>query len=179
MRFDALGVKDRGLKLRMITAMIGREISSAKDLTTAEIRSVLEDLNDDLFTLPDVELEVEASDSSPSNEEPKPEEGQVTTTTEVLTPEIVSGPGSSSSRRRAVPDPPTPAERYPSEWTGDEWRALLADRSVKVTELMREAAKLAGERDTDPPASLEDLAASGLAELLLGFVEDLALERRP
>lgn len=69
----------------------------------------------------------------------------------------------------------------PDGWSEADWRRFLGDRGVKVTELLREAQRLAKEDGVRRPAALEDVAGPGTTyetkALLVGFVEDLALQR--
>lgn len=136
-RFDIKGnsADARAQRIAAISALLGRPVASSKDLTSAEIQTVIERLD----VLP---------------------EGAPLT-------DLV----------------PAPAERVetgpaPEEWPSDQWRKLLADRKVKVPEAMIEAHRLGAL--ADPPvkiATLDDVAGSGVAVALLGFVEDLALSR--
>jgi hypothetical protein len=51
---------------------------------------------------------------------------------------------------------------------------------VKVSEVVKEANRLGRERELEAiPGTIDDLPGSGLAAELVGFVEDLALERSP
>ena len=172
-RLGELGVTDRAARLRVVSSIIGRPIASSKDLTAREIRVTLDRLNEPGYA-PDPELV-----SSPA-------------TTDGLTS---GAPGERPVRRRRVteatpdkpevpipppaadPPPATAARPRPDQWNGDHWRAFLAERGVKATELLKEAAKLAREQEQRPPGTLDDIAGAGLADLLVGYVEDLALER--
>lgn len=63
-------------------------------------------------------------------------------------------------------------------WSGEQWRAYLRAKGVKVSETIREAQRLAGEAGEEPPVSLESLTGRrGLCGLVVGFVEDLAEQR--
>jgi hypothetical protein len=67
--------------------------------------------------------------------------------------------------------PPGPGRR-PEEWTGNEWLSFLDSRRVTHAQLIAEAATLAAENNRPAPVSLDQLAGSGLADLLVGFCED-------
>lgn len=58
-----------------------------------------------------------------------------------------------------LPDEIPPLALPPfAEWGADEWRLFLADRGVKVADVLREAHRLAPLHETVPPVSLEQLA---------------------
>lgn len=150
MKLADLGVTERPVRLRLIGSIIGRDIASSKDLTDVEIRTVLNRLNEDGYR-PD--------------------------------PEVLAGATSSDerppARRRRIAEPAAAeAQRpRPEDWAGAHWRDFLAERGVKAVELLKEAAKLAREREQRAPGTLDEITGSGIADLLVGFVEDLALER--
>jgi len=174
---DRFGIKGNGeearaLRLRAIAVLIGREIESSKDLSPAEIQTVIERI-----------------DAWPENRPLWPEEAAPPAPTPPEAPEPPLEPSAppteaETPRRRPSPParpaaPPAPAPVHPEQWTGDQWRELLAERKVKVTELLREAQRLGATREPAVAIPLLDsLAGSGLAEELLGWVEDLSLERR-
>lgn len=174
---DRFGIKGntaeaRAQRIAAIVRILGRTITSSKDLTPAEITTVIERIDAWPQDRP-----LFGEDAPPAAEvaPPAPEAPLEPSapTTEAETP-----------RRRPSPParpaaPPAPAPVHPDQWTGEQWREILADRKVKVTELLREAQRLG--RDRDPAVAiplLDSLAGSGLAEELLGWVEDLSLERR-
>lgn len=173
-RFGIKGNTDeaRAQRIAAIVRILGRTITSSKDLTPAEITTVIERIDAWPQDRP-----LFGEDAPPAAEvaPPAPEAPLEPSapTTEAETP-----------RRRPSPParpaaPPAPAPVHPDQWTGEQWREILADRKVKVTELLREAQRLG--RDRDPAVAiplLDSLAGSGLAEELLGWVEDLSLERR-
>lgn len=174
MKFTDRGIKDRAHRLRMVSWLVHREISSGKDLKPAEVRTVLDLLNDDdgfaelLELVPPLDPEAgqegaeEPAQGSPAPEPPK-------AAPEVLTPDAVVDPP--RTRRRRAP------ASSPDGMDGAQWRAMLAERQVKVTEVLREAQRLARAGDVKPPETLDEIAASGLAEELLGFVEATAASR--
>lgn len=176
MKLQDLGVVDRGGRLRLVGSIIGRTIQSSKDLTTKEIRTVLDRLNVEGYR-PDPEL-VTTPPAAPATGE-GPDAGQRPVRRRRAAP---PGEEPFEDAPRTTPPPPAPPPAPPSrprpdQWTGDDWRAYLADRGVKAMELLKEAAKLAREQDQRAPGTLDDVAGSGIADLLVGFVEDLALER--
>lgn len=60
-----------------------------------------------------------------------------------------------------------------SGWSGEEWRALLKERGVKVTPTIQQAQKIAGELDLKPPTALDQLAGQGeLCSRLRAWVEE-------
>lgn len=166
-RLGELGVKDRDHRLRIVSAILDLEetLESTKDLTNDEISKVLEDLRDDELAASFVAGTAEAT-PDPSRSAAKGNDGADTSETE-------GEEGTASSpprRRRATPDPET--------WDADRWRAFLKDRKVKVSELVREANRLGREKGLEGiPGSLDDVPGSGLCADLVGYVEDLALER--
>jgi len=142
----------REQRLAAIGCLLGRTIGSSKDLDAADVQTVIERIDqwpEGSTPLDDEEAPV--VDAAPAVEEPAP----------------------------PPPEPPRRSTPSPETWSGDQWRELLADRKVKVTETMREAQRLAALRT--PPitvGTLDDIAGSGIAGDLLGWVEDLSLERR-
>jgi len=173
---DRFGIKGNGTDARAeriaaIRQILGREIESSKDLTPAEIQTVIERIDGWPADRP-LYAEETASADKVAPQDPETPPDPPAPTEQAATP-----------RRRpsapAQPAPPAPVPVHPDQWTGEQWRELLAERKVKVTELLREAQRLGGTRD--PVVSiplLDSLAGSGLAEELLGWVEDLSLDRR-
>jgi len=148
MRATELGIDTREEKLELVAAIIGREVSSAKDLTEEEIATVLRAFDVDGFDARAL-LAEEAASRAPA-EEPAPRRRRAAPATEALPPE---------------------------QWDGDRWRSFLADRKVKVSELLKAAARLAAEGEVVAPGTLDEIAGSSIAGALVGFVEDLSLER--
>lgn len=157
-KLEEHGIKDRDVRLAVVGGIVGREIASSKDLVPVEVRLVLDTINEEGWT-PDLE----ALGSVPFEAE---EPGADPEPAEALAP----SPGDGDSSRSSV-------SPEPEAWDGPKWRAFLTERGVKVTELLKEASKLAHEQETRPPGTLDDLAGSGIADLLVGFVEDLAQSR--
>lgn len=93
--------------------------------------------------------------------------------------------------KKAPPPPPPagpPATQAKTEegvpdgeedsWDADAWRSFIAARGVKVTELLREAVKVAKELELAPPANLDALKGQqSLCALLRGWVEETAEAR--
>lgn len=166
-KFGIKGNSDQARQERLaaIVHLIGRQISSSKDLTADEISSVCETLD----VWPDGEPLYDATPApeAPVEQQPITEPDRPA---EAHTPPVPS---------RSKPTPPAPVPTSPESWNGEQWRTLLAERKVKVTELLREAQRLAALHDPAPSvAMLDQIADSGLAVELLGWVEDLSLERR-
>lgn len=166
----------RAQRLAAIGTILGREITSSRDLTPAEVQSVIAALENwpaDRPLGPPQPPEAPGRTETPPAPETAPEAAQDPDT-----------PAAPVARRRpaaskAAP-PARPAPIPPDQWTGEQWRDLLAERHVKVTETIREAQRLGALRQ--PPVSiamLDDLGPSGLAAEVLGWIEDLSLERRP
>lgn len=165
---DRFGIKGntaeaRAERITAIVRILGRPIESSKDLTPAEIQTVIERI-----------------DAWPQD---RPLYEPETATGESATPAEIVAETPKDTPPRAVPAITPPAPRpepvHPDQWTGEQWRDLLQARKVKVTETLREAQRL-GAAQT-PPVSiplLDSIAGSGIAEDLLGWVEDLSLERR-
>lgn len=78
-----------------------------------------------------------------------------------------------------VPEgPPLPGEEVPvpadpARWDSDQWRAYLAARGVRPSDVLREGHKLAREDGIDPPTSLGEIGKTGLAARLRDFVEEM------
>lgn len=191
-RFGDRGVKDRAEKLRLLSALHGRPIGSAKDLEPHEIRISLEVLADDLAYAELVEEAgppPQAPDPAPLSPQEPPEAPSAPTVpsagSEPIRGELVDDsdimPGSEFDGPVASGEPPLRRRRaatpHPEGMDGAAWRAHLAARQVKVTEVIREAHRLAPE-GTTPPGNLDQIAASGLAPALLGFVEETARARK-
>lgn len=156
-QFSNREITDRAVRLRICGAIVGREIKSGNDLTVEEISAVLQTLDE---TAPGDKLPGEEAASAEREPSPEPE----------------PGPASSPSEEpRARRTPPVD----PEEWDSDRWRALLADRGVKASELLRRAQELAAlEEQREPLETLDAIAGRGLSGQLVEWVEDLALERR-
>lgn len=158
-RAGELGL-DRQAKLDVCSSIVGRGIDSTKDLEPAEVKLVLETMAADGFDPVEIlEGRVKAHEAAES---------------------APSGP---PRRRRAAEAPEEPpAAQGPSRgpvgsWKAEDWRAFLAERGVKVTEVLKEANRLAREADLTAPGNLDELLGHELEAVLVGFVEDLALER--
>jgi hypothetical protein len=168
MRCQEVGL-DRDDKLAYVSDVLGREVTTTKDLSPAEITMVLKHLD----TFAPIAGEADGQGEPPDEGVAAPSQ---------TTPEVVPPP-SAPPRRRAAPataaaaSSVTPAPSL-DQWTGDNWRAFLKARSVKVTELLKEASRLGKERGVSAPATLDDVTASGMADDLVGFVEDLAMGRK-
>lgn len=165
-RLGELGVKDRDHRLRIVSAILDVDppLETTKDLEREEVTKVLEDLAE--AELAATFIEATASEGpTPSSSRSAAKKAQGTETGSET-----EEPSSSAPRRRRTPDP--------EEWDADRWRAFLTDRKVKVSEVVREANRIGRERELEAvPGTLDDLPGSGIAAELVGFVEDLALER--
>ena len=163
MRLAEFGVKDREDRLRALSQILGRDVDTSKDLSPDEIKFVLEHLN----ALPEgsefVFEEGRAGESPPETSEPDPGEA------------MIPPPEPSSTRRRKAPS--SDAEVDPDGWDGPIWRSYLAAQKVKVTEVLREADRLAREAGTKPPVTMDEIAGSGLAGDLVAFVGHLTGSR--
>lgn len=173
-RFEIKGntKEARALRLRAIAIILGRQIESSKDLTPAEIQTVIERI--DAWPADRPLWPAEAPPAAEMTQEaPEAPLEPSAPPTEAETPPRRPSPPA------RPPAPPAPAPVHPEQWTGEQWREILSERKVKVTEALREAQRLGALRE--PKISiplLDELAGSGLAEELLGWVEDLSLERR-
>lgn len=78
-------------------------------------------------------------------------------------PEVRSGPSEAPPAR--------PQGLSPEGWTGDQWRDFLHRRGVKAGVTLKKARELSG---ASVP-TLDDIAGTGVAEELVGFVEDLTV----
>lgn len=151
MKFGDLGITDRAERLAATSAVIGREVTSSADLTPDEVRTVLEALN--AGAVPSAPPAPEAAPSLEVEAEPH---GQ---------PEAVTAPS---------PPAASGGRRDPDTWSADDWRKFIGDRKLKVALVMREAHKLGAERGVQI-GTLEDVAGSGIAVDLVGFIEDQSL----
>lgn len=169
---DRFGIKGnteeaRRQRIAAIVRILGRPIESSKDLTPAEISTVIERI--DGWPQDRPLFGEDAAPAAPVAEQDPEAPIEQETPTE-------------PRRRPSPPARPAPAPApvpvHPDQWTGDQWREVLVARKVKVTELLREAQRLGGTRE--PAVSiplLDSIAGSGIAEELLGWVEDLSLDR--
>lgn len=65
----------------------------------------------------------------------------------------------------------------PETWNADDWRHALGEKKVKVTDLLREAAKIAKVAQiSPPPGTLNALAGSGLCAELEEWLNDLSVD---
>jgi len=143
-RFGEAGITDRAERLAIVVEIIGHEITSSKDLTSAEISKVVAWL----------EVHPPATVTEPE-EAGSPEPSEVE--------EEHRPPGSLSStasrKRTAVSDP--------EEWTGEQWRAHMNTHRRKVVAAVKEAQRLAVEAGHDGKIiTLDDVAGTGLAGAL-------------
>ena len=173
---DRFGIKGntpeaRAQRIAAIVRILGREIESSKDLEPAEIQTVIE------------RIDGWPQDRPLFPEEATPAPQMAPTPPEAPLEPVAPVEPAAATRPRptppARPAQPAPVAVHPDQWTGEQWRELLVNRKVKVTELLREAQRLGGTRE--PAVSvplLDSIAGTGLAEELLGWVEDLSLDRR-
>lgn len=167
-RMKDAGITDRDEKVALVSAILGRPVTTTKDLTPAEVRKILAVL------------------SSPTELAQHAATASATLAGSTAPPSAAAPPPARETRRPATPPPAAPIEATgapkvatapatdPATWDADAWRAFLRSKSVKVAAVLREANRIARERDTPPPGSLDDLAGSGIAGLLVGFVESEA-----
>lgn len=172
-KLGEFGVSTRPDRLKAISAIIDREIESSKDLSTDEVTRVIQTLN----SLPEGTRLVE---EGRPDESPAGDGGDNTTP-----PESEPAPGDAPSEPPSPPEPSSSSTRRrrapavdPEQWDAGRWRDFLKSRGVKVTELLREASRIAREESKNPVATVDDIAGSGIAADLVGFVEDAALERK-
>lgn len=174
MKLGDRGITKRDEKLQIVAAMVGRPISSSKELTTAEARSVLDRLNDEGYGLPRIgpslttaEGPTGETDPGPAPPEPEVLRGDVVTTRAPSLPEDYVGRVASLQVEAKT-------------WDPAQWRTYLADRGVKALELFVEAKRVAVELDEAPPRSLENLfdASEDLVGLLVIFVEEKTRARK-
>lgn len=181
------GITDRDAKLRIVAEVLGLDAlpASTKDLTPSQVGAVLRSLEnltaEDLAELAALPVDAEVVDDGlPAEPEfdVDPEDGEIPDADVV---EDAPGAGTESPGPRQ--DPPAPATDTaagdPSKWSDAAWRSFLSERGVKVTELLKEAQRLAREDGDTGPGTLADVAglSSSILELLVGFVEDLAASR--
>lgn len=151
----AKGIEDRDDKLRIVGVILDRTVETTKTLEGWEVELVLRTV----ANCTQVELEEMAAPDA----------------------ELVGDAGTGSPGPRQ--DPPAPARDdaagSPGSWSDAAWRTFLSERGVKVTELIKEAQRLAREDGDQGPTSLGELAscAPSLLELLVGYVEDLSAQR--
>lgn len=164
----------RAQRIALTSALVGRPIDSSKDLTSTEIAELIARLD----AMPEdvtVEAILAGGTGEPASPSTVPAEEPTTEASVAPSPPVSpANPADEVGARRQRATPP------PEEWSSDKWREVLKDRKVKVTETMKEAHRLGGL--LAPPVSigtLDDVAGSGIAGDLLGFIEDLSLERKP
>lgn len=175
-RFGIKGNTDeaRAERIRAIVKILGlgRTIESSKDLTPAEISTAIARIDEwpadrPLYSEADTPATVEPVAAGEGDAVPPPSE----------TESSESAPRSGSGPRRPA-TPPAKSTPDPESWTSDDWRAFLVKRKVKVTELLREAQRIGALRT--PPvavALLDAIAGSGIATELVGWIEDVSLDR--
>ncbi len=153
------GEEARARRLAAISFIMDREVVSSKELTPAEISFIanwIDEIPQGVNPFAGEPAEVAAD-----------------------APELPAEPPAKAPAPARPTAPAPKAPKAPDAYTAEDWRELLTARKVKVTELLREAQRLAGLQT--PPVSvgtLDDIAASGIAGDLVGWVEDLYLERR-
>lgn len=154
----AKGIEDRDAKLRIVECVLGRDTGSldtTKNLDDEQTALVLRSI----ANLTPADLE------------------------EIVHDAIQDADVVDDGTRSPDPEPPRTDDTTSDvdTWNEDAWRTFLKDRGVKVTELIREAQRLAKEDSEAGPASLEQIVGSSasLKALLRGFVEDLAAQRSP
>ncbi len=163
MKLQRFGVTRREDRLRAISVIVEREISSSKDLSIPEISLVMKTLDG----LPEgatlIPADVESTGGAPEDPPVAPPAAAQTED------EAPSSPGETSS-------PPATRPRFtdPETWNADQWRTFLTARRVKVSEALVEARKLAAGVSI---GTLDEVAGKGIAQDLVGFVEDLSIER--
>ncbi|HRE00731.1 MAG TPA: hypothetical protein PLV68_05495 [Ilumatobacteraceae bacterium] len=147
------GVTARADKIRAVHQIIGRPIESTKDLTMDETSMILAVLN----ALGDGEL-------FPFDDEPVAESEAEAVE---LPLEDAPAPAASATkdRRAAVSDP--------EDWDADRWRQFIQARKKKPTQVMPEFRRIASESGVTI-ATLDDIAGSGVAGMLVGWLEDNA-----
>lgn len=155
---ELFGIREKEDRRRAVEFLVGHEVTSSKDLTVDEVRAVLDRLNGWPQGAPLYPAEpAPAADAVPA---------------ENATTEATSSPPLRST--------PPSIGGTPETWTGDQWRNVLTARKVKVTAALPYAQRLAGE--LVPPvaiALLDDIAGSGIADALLGWVEDQSVGKGP
>ena len=134
-------ITKRPERIAIVKGILGLEIESSKDLTAQQIGRVLE-----FIALPDF-------DPAPFLEELVAD----------IVEEFAETEGDTS---RPIPTP-TP----PGEWTGDEWRAYLRKKRVKVGAMLQIAATVAEEQGVDPPRMADQIAGLGIAGELVARIE--------
>lgn len=149
MKANDFGIS-RDEKIIFVSRIISREISSTTELEPDEVKKVLE-LFDDEEALEQAWSETLASWPEPKTEpEPEPEAPKRT--------------------RRPLAGP--------ESWDAVRWREFLRERGVKVAEVLSEASRLAREAESKAPTKLDEISESGLAAVLVGYVEELSSERK-
>lgn len=152
-RFGEAGIHDRTERLAITSAIIGRKISSSNELDPDDVRTVL-----DAIAAGNLPAVASGSDTAPPPDEPPVE-------------------GKAVDRARRAPVPPAPAAvRLPDEWSGDEWRTFIGARKAKVVAVMKEANRLGALAGKSIP-TLDEIAGSGIGPDLVGFIEELTLQR--
>lgn len=142
-------------RLEAISTILGRPVESSKEMTPDEIQIVISV----------IDAWPEGEPFGPADDEPDSAED---------VPADAPPPVAPAPR----PAPPAPATSAPETWTADQWRTFLGKRKVKVTEALREAQRLAAALpETVSIVTIEDLVGSAVTIPLVGWAEDLSLER--
>lgn len=182
-RLGRFGIKGnsaeaRQQRLDVIGKLIGRTITSSKELSPEEIHELIAalDLVPEGTTL-DRLLEAAGAPDAPV----EPEAAESPRTLPDVEMDHSPSPvvDAQEAPTEQAPAPPRRLTPSPEAFTAEDWRALLVARKVKVTELMRAAQHIASNRTPAVAIGvLDDITGSGIAGELLGWLEDLSLERR-
>ncbi len=179
-RFGVKGSSDaaRARRLLITGKLAGREIGSSKDLTPEETSSVIETIDaipdgwsfDEAGDL----IDPEAAGGPPPESPDRPATGPESRETPPPTPSSTPDPSPKPQRGATAALP-----RDPEVWSADDWRVFLKARKVKVSAFMQEAGRVgAAASPTVSVGTLDAIAGSGLAGLLVGYVEDAAMEAK-
>ena len=178
---ELFGIREKEDRRAAVVFLVGHEVTSSKDLTNDEVRALLDRLDSwpegtplypvDPAAADSVATEPAASTVSDADwDDAREANGTGQPAADAAPAQNPTTEATSSPPQRNTPQP---SSSSPETWTGDQWRKLLTERKVKVTAALPYAQRLASE--LVPPVSiplLDDIAGSGVADALLGWVED-------
>lgn len=143
MLFRDGGVVDRDVRLRIVSRLIGREVTSGKDLTAKEQGQVIRALRD-----PATLARITSPPAEPAYRDEDPDSGPAPAT---------AGPEEQPESVPACPPAPAPGEP-PADlerWDHDDWKAAIMRARCGVVEVLRCAQATARAEQVKSPVSFD------------------------